>query len=388
MNNKFNIPNLTEYEVGGLSAQFTFADGHAYHDMPRLLKEITDNMQAIWQEACGSSIPNMEAKYKSSFAKLINSSALMSIDHYSLCPTASNSIDIAGAWLNSKNIQVGLIEPAFDNLNLLLKRRNVKVEAITEQDLSCLDKLNKKINDHNLGAIFLVSPNNPTGFQLNKEEFETLCVFCKSKKISIILDTTFRFYSRAPYDEYETLTKYDNDFLVIEDTGKTWPTEDLKVSMMVYSHSIANEIRELYEEVYLCSSNFTVALLSNLIDRTNEVGIKSIVWDEVDARRKDFREAIAHTLLKPAFEKTACPMPMEWLNCSQTGLSDVEFIETLKKDGIALLPGRFFYWNSQNKNTSYVRASLMRSDDMLNKGLKALKKSLDTRFPLGGKQCL
>ena len=328
---------LTEFEVGGLKTAFSFADGHAYHDMPHHLLPVMNRLQAIWREATEKSIPEMEERFKRAVSRIIKSPVLGNHKHYSLCPTASNSIDIAGAWLASKGYAVGLLEPAFDNLHLLLKRRNVEIHSIQEGDLIDLDRLAKKIDDGKLKSIFIVTPNNPTGFQLNAQQFRSLSELCKSKGVTMIMDTTFRLYSRNGYDEYQILTETGNDYLVIEDTGKTWPTQDTKVSLMAYSASLAHEMRTLYEEVYLCHSNLSVGLLSHLIERTTEVGVDRVIWDEIDRRRAKLNEALRDTSLTSVVNANACPMPVEWLDCSKTGMADLELVEELSKSGVALL---------------------------------------------------
>jgi aspartate/methionine/tyrosine aminotransferase len=372
--------SLTKYEVGGLKTAFTFADGHAYHDMPKPLQPVMRQLQSIWAESSSKSIPEMEEKFKRATSRIIQSPILGYHSSYSLCPTASNSIDITGAWLKTKGYTVGLIEPAFDNLYLLLKRRGVDIVPIQESDLSDLDILSNKIDEYDLKSLFIVSPNNPTGFQLDQDEFNALCRQCAKKGVTMIVDTTFRLYSRNSYDEYQILNDNGVDYLVIEDTGKTWPTNDLKVSLMAYSESLSSEVRTLYEEVYLCVSNFSLGLLSELIDKTRKVGIDEIVWAEVDKRKQQVREALQDTFLTPILNDKAAPLPLEWLDCSASGLTDIELVEELKKAGVALLPGRFFYWNTPEQHTQNVRLSLMRSNDIFDKGLQTLNQALQ-RLP-------
>ncbi|MCX6350645.1 MAG: aminotransferase class I/II-fold pyridoxal phosphate-dependent enzyme [Bacteroidetes bacterium] len=280
---------------------------------------------------------------------------------------------MAGDWLSAKGYSVGLLEPAFDNLHLLLKRRQVKIFDIQEEDLLDLNVLSKKIDKYNLKSIFIISPNNPTGFELNIEEFRALSELCKNKNVAIIIDKTFRLYSRNNYDDYQILTNNGNDYLVIEDTGKTWATHETKVSLMAYSESLAQELKCLYEEVYLCHSKFSVNLLSHLIEKTHQVGIDKIIWEEIDKRKAKLFEAIKDTALSLITNERACSIPMGWIDCSASGLTDIQLVDELKKYGVMILPGRFFYWNSQNKHTENVRISLLRSDAIFDKGLESLR---------------
>ena len=364
--------SLTQYEVDGLKAAFTFADGHAYHKMPASLQPVMDDIQHIWKDSSDKAIPELEEEFKRATSRIIKSPVLGYQSEYSLCPTASNSIDIVSTWFGMKGYKVGLIEPAFDNLYLLPKRRDVEVVSIQEEDLVNLDALETKIDVSHLDALFIVSPNNPTGFQMTQEEFQNLCALCSQKRIALIVDTTFRLYSRRMYDEYQILNDNDVDYIVIEDTGKTWPTDDLKVSLMAYSDSLAEEIRMLYEEIYLCTSSFSLGLLTELIEKTRRTGVEKVVWNEVDQRRERLREVLKDTPLTSVVNQNACPLPLEWLDCSATGLEDLELVKHLARSGVAVLPGRFFYWNSQEQHTNNIRINLMRSDDMFEKGLGAL----------------
>lgn len=369
--------NLTEIEVGGLHTTFTFADGHAYHDMPPDLQCVMNDLQDVWREARDTPVPRMEERFRRTLGRMLRSPILEEHPHYSLCPTASNSIDIVGAWLAAKGYGIGLLEPTFDNLCLLLKRRRVQLISIQESDLLELESLRAKIQCADLKALLVVSPNNPTGFRLGAEEFRALCELCAELDVTLIVDATFRFYAVDRYDEYRILEESSVKYIVIEDTGKTWPTQDTKVSLMAYSRQIADELRPLYEEVYLCHSNFSVALLNRLIEQTDKAGIEKIIWRGVMERRAKLEHALAGTALVPvATTRPVSALPVAWLDCSRTGLNDLQLVRLLTKFDVALLPGRFFYWNSQARHTNRVRVSLLRSDAMFERGLRALNEAL------------
>lgn len=368
--------SLTEHEVEGLATRYNFADGHAYHEMPQSLSSVVTDIPNIWTWAASKSIPEVEESYRTTLSRAICSPALALHRHYSIYPTASNAIDVAAAWLNLHSYKVGLVEPTFDNLHLLMKRRGVEVEGLCESDLLNLDRLEWLIDEKGLNSIFVISPNNPTGFTLSESEFGALCELCSRKNVVLISDKTFRFYCHAPFDDYRILLSSGVDFIVIEDTGKTWPTQDLKVSLMSYSDSLAKELRILYEEIFLCSSNFTVALLSRMLSKTTEVGLSKIVWDEVDRRTQLVRSALSSSSLTIIEGSGSTRLPFAWIDCSRTGLTDLELVAALVKRNVALLPGRYFYWNSRNDHTQNVRLSLMRPARMFHDGLVVLQAAL------------
>lgn len=369
---------LTEFEVVGLRAAFNFADGHAYHRMPKELMPIMNRIKTVWRESSSKEMPELEEKFKRAMSRIIRSTVLGNHSYYSLCPTASNSIDIAAAWLASNKYSVGLLEPVFDNLFLILKRRGISICDIQESDLKDIQQLEKKIERHNLKALFIVTPNNPTGFELSREEFRQIASLCSKKGLALVIDKTFRLYSRSSYDEYQILTNYQTKYIVIEDTGKTWPTHETKVSLMAYSESIASEVRSIYEEIYLCHSKFAITLLATLIERTHRIGIEKIIWEEIDKRRSRMREALKDIPLIPLINDDCCPIPLEWMDCSQTGLNDLELVKKLKGFEIAVLPGRFFFWNSPEKHVNTIRISLLRSDAIFEKGIESIKYAINS----------
>ena len=368
--------SLTEVEVEGLNSKYNLTDGHAYHKMPVVLQSVLNDLSSVWQYAGSRSVPDMEEEFKRVWADLIKSPNLATHRHYSISPTASNSIDIAGAWIAMKNYNVGLLEPVFDNLYLLLKRRGAKITSIQEGDLIDLEKLEASIDVHNLKSLFIVTPNNPTGFQLNPDQYRAVCDLCAQKGVALIVDRTFRVYSRDDFDDYKILNDSGVDYAVIEDTGKTWPTQDLKVSLMTYSQSLSKDMRMLYEEIYLCTNNFSLALLGKLIDRTREVGIDKVIWQEVTQRMRHVEAALSKTPLTLVATGGEHSLPVAWMDCSATGLKDVDLVRKLKEQSLVLLPGRFFYWNSQDQHTNNVRLSLMRPDHVFYKGLEVLSSAL------------
>lgn len=84
---------------------------------------------------------------------------------FSIAPTASSSIDIVAAYMASEGVRVGLITPAFDNLNLMMRRRGVDVTPVPEAEFLDLDRLRERVVRERVGCVFLVSPNIPTGFR-------------------------------------------------------------------------------------------------------------------------------------------------------------------------------------------------------------------------------
>ena len=309
-----NPLTLTEVETLGLSSEVNLADGHAYQDMDPEFQSIIRNLPGLWSKAVKYSIPALERRYIDTFGRLIATSALREYPHFNICPSASNSIDTVAAWLRSRSMKTGLLEPTFDNLALILKRREVELYSITESMLHDLEALVHHVAIHKIEALFLVNPNNPTGTSLSANEFERLARWCATNKIVLIVDQTFRFYSPAAMDDYAIMMESGVTFLSIEDTGKTYPTLDLKASALVYSPDISEEIRTIYQEIYLSISAFTLVVMTELFERTIQIGWDGVLRGLVRQRRKRLREVLKNSPLFIPPGSVESTLSVEWID--------------------------------------------------------------------------
>jgi hypothetical protein len=213
---------LTDFEVEALKAPLSLADGHAYQDLSGVYSDILRELPSIWSWGIDTPIPDAEAYFLAAFAKLAKASTLRRQRHFRICPTASNSIDIVAAFLAARNLSVALVEPTFDNLALLLRRRKVPVFPVPENaiyaDLGNEIRLIDFPNPSAIGALFLVNPNNPTGRELSNNQLAQLVDLCVDRDWVLILDNSFRFNSRKSLDDYEVLDSSRIPYICIEES--------------------------------------------------------------------------------------------------------------------------------------------------------------------------
>jgi len=204
------------------------------------------------------------------------------------CPTASNSIELVAAMLRRRRLPTALVEPTFDNLALLLHRREVSLHAIDERlifDDTAIDALEQQLVTSGVGALFIVSPSNPTGRCLTSGHFSEIAELCMRCGVMLVIDSSFRMYNRDLFDDVALLLRSGVSFIAFEDTGKSFPTLDTKASLIYASPDLASELETLYNEVYLCASGISLLLLSRAFERTHEAGIDNVLWSLVDQRR-------------------------------------------------------------------------------------------------------
>lgn len=371
-----SINTLTEFEVIGMNSEFNFADGHAYHDLSLSQQAIIQQLPLLWHKATNTNIKDAEEDYLFAFRQLAKAPVLANYPHYKISPTASNSIDIVGAWLKQKSMTTYLLEPTFDNLALILKRRGVKLLSLNEAMLHVYP-VGGLVSLKN-GAIFVVNPNNPTGRELSKEKLIELINYCLKNNCVLILDNTFRFFVECNYDQYQLLIDSGVSFIAIEDTGKVWPTQELKASLLIYSENIAREIELIYEEIYLCPSKLTLGLLSAVLQDAYQHGLPSAVWQEVAERRAIFRDVIKHSCLSINSAALHSAISVEWVNINGLFTNDYAAMRYLQSNQISILPGRHFYWSSPalESHTQQLRISLLKPKSLYLAGMQRLRESL------------
>ncbi|EJF75377.1 hypothetical protein HWV54_05280 [Bartonella alsatica] len=119
-------------------------------------------------------------------------------------------------------------------------------------------------------------------------------------------------------------------YVIIEDSGKTFPTQDMKASLMLFHSELKSAIQQIYEEIFLCVSPFSLEVITRIVEQASEIGLEEVLWKEVDIRRTNFRNILNQTNLEIAKKSVASIMLLEWIDCSATGFSDLDSRSTVK----------------------------------------------------------
>ncbi|MFI9011472.1 pyridoxal phosphate-dependent aminotransferase [Actinosynnema sp. NPDC053489] len=361
---------LTDYEQLGFGTGANLADGHAYHALNAGQALIVDRMRELWARSDAQSIPESEDLYVRRYADLIGSPALRGAGHHLILPTASNSIDLVAAYLRLTGGRVLLTHPTFDNLALILRRRGVDVHPVSEREVveaAALDRVPAGAD-----VLFLVDPNNPTGTRLSAREFTAIAAACAEHGVVLVVDASFRLFYPQTWDAYGVLESSGASYVVFEDTGKVFPTQDMKASLLTCSADHAPALRELYNEIYLCVSKFSLMVLGEFFDDARATGLDAAVRTLVARRRAHLRRVLGERLVEPM----ALPsrIGVEWLSTARTGRDDEEVTADLRRRGVGVLPGRGFFWARRpgGPGRHNVRVSLMKPEDEFERGVDVL----------------
>ncbi|MFE5388232.1 aminotransferase class I/II-fold pyridoxal phosphate-dependent enzyme [Bacillus thuringiensis] len=354
--------NLTRYEEIGLNQDYNLADGHAHQGQSGTQKSIISELSTIFYESELTKQKVLEKEFQYEFYKLAGQHSAIDHPRTMLCYSASLSTDLIATYLQKKNMTVSLLQPCFDNLATILKRRNVELSPVSEDAFSSIN-LETTLDNITTDALFLTLPNNPTGFMLTQGELETVIKYCKKNNKLLIIDCTFRFYHPDSFwDQYKMLEDLGVSYFVVEDTGKTFPTQDLKCSILAASEDLYEDILELHNDILLNVSPFILNLLIKYMKDMSKEGFQSTLWDIINTNRKYLRKVLENSILVPYNSDTI--ISVEWLQIVNDDVNSLDLLEEMRNFGLGVLPGDHFYWNNPEIGERYIRIALARNPEM------------------------
>jgi aspartate/methionine/tyrosine aminotransferase len=357
---KFN--KLTEEEVLVLAEEFNLADGHAYRAWNAAETAIVESIADLFRRTDRRDHRRIESEYFRSFFAL--SKQTLRTDRFQcfLCFTASTALEVIANYLRMNKLSAALIEPCFDNLHDIFARHHIPLSVLSESLMTMEpEQVSGHLNATTSDAIVLVSPNNPTGLASNQANFACFIDFCRAKQKTLILDATFRFYlpEEEVYDQYQMLAESDIDYIIVEDTGKTWPTHEIKAPFFSVSAGLVAPIAEIYSDFLLHVSPIAVALLNALLRLSPEDGLQYI------RRVIDLNRSVLYCDLRGTF---LCPMEAGYMSVAwleiKAPLRAVELKDQLARNGVYVLAGNQFFWSDPTRGERYIRVALSRDPTM------------------------
>lgn len=356
------LRNLTERQVSVLSHEYNLADGHAYRGWSPQEQAVVDSTPQKFRQVDRRQQDAIEAEYFETFYALAHQTLDTVRFSRFPCFTASAGIEIIANYLRLKKLSVTLIEPCFDNLKDILIRHQVPLEPFPDDLLEADgDELSAFLEQITTDVLFIVSPNNPTGATALRANFQRIVEFCARSGKTLILDSCFRFYmpDGDVYDQYKILADADIDCIVIEDTGKTWPSLELKGPFLAVSERLVEAVSYINSDFLLHVSPFAIDLMTDFL-RTSIQDGRGHIRGIASENRSTLHAELAGTFLTPVEREH---MSVSWLRIDGD-ITAAEVVEEAARDGVYVLPGNEFYWTDKSVGDSYIRVALMRDPAM------------------------
>lgn len=350
---------LTHDEIPLLPAPLNLTDGHVHRGWSPEETAVIARSAEFFGAVSREMQPQLEAHYVETMARFHGQRHDPARQGHLVCLTASQALEILANHLRLGGHSVALVEPCFDNLANIFTRHRVPLSPIPDRLLED-PGLDRFLRESTASAICVVSPNNPTGSTLTPANLSVLLAHCRTRGVLLILDASFRAYTPPDqaYDQYAMLMDAGIDYVVIEDTGKTWPTLELKASIMTSSTTLRPALFDIYTDFLLHASPFALRLLTEFIELSIADG-GAYVRGIVAANRATLDDALdgsGLSLVSPPFLSVA------WAEVSES--SGEAFARRLARAGVHVLAGDRFYWANPRLGRSMVRIALTRDPEV------------------------
>jgi enduracididine biosynthesis enzyme MppP len=349
--------NLTQLEYLALNATVNVADGHARQELTETQKRIIDDLPTLFAKAAGEPLEELERSAQQTFLTTFGQHRYPTgPDRVLSCYASSVAMEILARSLAGTVTTVGLIHPTFDNIPDILRGMGLRLTPIEESLLAGGD-LDAGVPPE-VGALFITTPNNPTGTVLAEDRLRLVARLCRERDIVLCLDTSFRgFDYRAQYDHYAVLEAVGCRYVVIEDSGKLWPTLDLKVGMLVSSENVGLPVPEVYSDILLGVSPFILALVERFARDAADGGLDEL-HEHIAGNRRVLRETLAG-IPGVSFPDEDSRVSVERVAIPRS--SGSQLFERLQRQNVYVLPGRQFHWADPERGEDTIRVALARS---------------------------
>ncbi len=347
--------NLTELERASFDGGVNVADGHARHELTPAQREITDRLPELFAEAAAAPENELDRSCQHAVLGALGQHTAVADCEILSCYSSSLAMEILGRALHAAGIRrVAAIHPTFDNIPDILRGIGLTLLPVPEKGV--LDGSARL--PAGTEVLLITTPNNPTGRVLSREALTLWAERCAAGGVVLVLDASFRgFDPAAQYDSYAVLAAAGCRYVVVEDTGKLWPTLDLKIGMLVFDPGERLPLRRIYSDILLGVSPLILALVREFA-RDAAAGGFTDLHRMVATRRDVLRSQLVPvgTLWFPdpdsriSVDRIALP----------PGLRATEVWRHLRRQGVHVLPCRQFHWADPESGERCLRIALGR----------------------------
>ncbi|MEV6038944.1 aminotransferase class I/II-fold pyridoxal phosphate-dependent enzyme [Nonomuraea sp. NPDC052116] len=365
------VGNLTTMEVDALTdvdGGLNLTDGHARLVLSEQQAAIVARIPEMFAEASRRPFPDIEREAHATFLKAIGQhSAPVGTGRILSCYSSTLATDIVARALPAGST-VAVLHPTFDNIADLLVTRGLKLVPLAEEEL-----LDMSWPGPPVGAIVVTHPNNPTGLVTPEGHLRSLAEHAVRHGQIIIVDASFRGQVRdAQYDTYAVLDEAGADWIVIEDTGKLWPTHELKIGLLAYSARTKLPIDRAFSESLLSASPVVLLLIANLAGDWVNGGYER-ARDLVTRNRTVLRETIGEVDLRLA--DPASQISVARIELPSHGPDSSLLYKDMVGRGVHVLPCAPFHWADSDSGLRFIRVSLARPYDTVESAARTLVQS-------------
>ncbi len=345
--------NLTQFESMALNGRLNLADGHARQDLTMGQQRIVESLPELWAEATKRPAQEIEREAQRAYFELLGQHSAP--DRVLSCYSSSVAMEILARSVATVTGSVALIHPTFDNIPDILRGVGLALKPVEEGALHRGEVDPELLRS--VGCVFVTTPNNPTGRVVSEACLRRLAAQCAEHDVVLTLDTSFRgFDPSAHYDHYAVLRESGCRWVVIEDTGKLWPSLELKVGWLVSSENAGLPLATIHSDILLGVSPLVLLLVRRLAEDAAAGGLADL-HALIGTNRAKLRQVLGD-VPDVSFPDEESVTSVERVHIGQRSALDVW--SALSDDEVYVLPCQKFHWADPDQGRHWVRVALAR----------------------------
>lgn len=363
-----NNESLTQMQLLGVASDTNVAEGHPRQALTVGQRAVVGRFPEFLAESVRESYPVLEARaHRAFFGALGQHSAPTGTGRVISFYSSSVAIDVVCRCLAAAVTSVGVIHPTLDCIPALLESRGLALVPISERNLRPA-----KVNQiPEVGAVFVASPNNPTGAYLDETALRSLAVLCARRSVPLVIDSCFRaFDPRTQFDMYAVLDETSVEYVVIEDTGKLWPFGGIKLGFLSYSKDNRLPLTAAASDILLTAPSFA-ALVVEALSQDMAAGGLAQLQDLIASNRRllaaEIRQSDVLTLVNAASRVSVAMIGLP------RRMSSTRLWGALLRAGVHSVPCRPFYWANPSQGERYLRIALAREPEVVQRAAVAVR---------------
>jgi aspartate/methionine/tyrosine aminotransferase len=365
------LANLTTMEVAALTdadGGLNLTDGHARLVLSDSQAAIVARIPEMFALAVKRPFREIETEAHATFLGAIGQhSAPVGTGRILSCYSSTLATDIVARALPYGST-IAVLHPTFDNIADLFITRGLRLVPLSEEALLAQDWPGPPVS-----TIVITHPNNPTGLITPEGHMRSLAEHAARHGQIVIVDASFRGQVRdAQYDTFAVLDEAEADWIVIEDTGKLWPTHELKIGMLAYSSRTTLPIEQAFSESLLSASPVVLQLITALARDWTDGGYERArtLIAEHRAVVKNAIESVGLRLADPDSQISVARVELP-----EGGPDSAQLYQKMQSRGVHVLPCAPFHWADKAGGLRFIRLSLARPFSAVQSAAKTLAQS-------------
>lgn len=365
--------SLTQMQLLGVASETNVAEGYPRFSPTPSQQSIIDRFPQLLAEAYRTPYPALESRAHAAFFHALGQrSAPIGSGRILSFYSSTVATDVVGGALARVAKRIALVNPIIDCIPALLRHRGLELVPVGEARLAGPDPLSG-LGD--IDAVMTANPNNPTGALLTSPALRRLADACVERDVVLVIDSCFRaFDTRTQYDTYAVLDASGVRYVVIEDTGKLWPTGGIKLGFLVMSANVRLDVGEVAADILLTAPPFSVAVVEAFALDMGHGGLATL-HDRIAGNRAILRHELgSSSVAKLADHDSRVSVSRIEL---PRGMSGTRLWGQLLRAGVHSVPCRPFYWARPSVGERYLRIALAREPEVVRRAARAVLATLE-----------